>query len=363
MRLKLVLIFLVQWMTVQSLAQPVSYSTDHVFERDKEWVDKSISKIQENFKLKFNLEVEVHPRLVHVDDEEDNHIFGNYSYHKIIFGKLSKEQFDHLNSYYQFPIPSKEIQKKQYEPNKVYELVDFLLPKIQPLSGKQLWAGVPTHTLESPHLSDRENTFFNSNCWSTVHDILVSDQLPFKISGFVTDSHYMGSNVRKIISDDNFTENITKRQDQDLKAYDVFIQPDGDGIFHTGVFVGPGLIFEKLGLGGDEYLVSPFLVHWEKERADEFRKKWIFRRLINSITITPAMISSNDEITIDDIYWENLLEVEFNTEKGRYGFASGRLSEKLFMPKQLQSCDFESMEKKLCKKSMSRDFQAKLIEN
>lgn len=166
---------LIVFVTITSQGQQ-DLDENFVFLIDREGVAAEVKYIKEQFKIKFQIDVEVNPKLIQVDNEGDP--LGEYSYHDITFGKLAARQFQRLKNYYRFPLKSKKIPELKYESEKIYTLKDFLLPKIQPLLGKMMFSGVKKKSLKKE--SDSENyIYFSSNCWSTVHDILISDYAPF----------------------------------------------------------------------------------------------------------------------------------------------------------------------------------------
>jgi hypothetical protein len=321
--------------SVNTSAAPVNLDPNSIFDSDTELVNQEVELIQKAFKAKFGLKVTVSPKLIQVDNESEP--FGEYSYHGISFGRLSLSEFNLLKKYYQFPTKVTIQWDLSYEPTREYKLVDFLAPKIQPLMGKTMFFGIPTKLLAvDANYTEQEYIFFSSNCWSTVHEILVSDRWPFDFHGYVTDMNASGKTVLDEALGNNATSKEVSYDPQNINAYDYFLNLDEFGILHTAVFIGPGLIFEKVGLGFDRFRVG-YHTHI---------KNLHYRRIYKPI-VHPRELSTSLTEVKDDKFWQLPLKV-ISDKAGNFILDPNNITSKTVTDALIRICTLEDYEKSLC---------------
>jgi hypothetical protein len=186
------------------------------------------------------------------------------SYHlTVAFGKLSRPQFNLILENFKYPkLPVQFL--PSYSSTRSYELIDFLPPKIQALANKRVFSNFSTplpdwfQKYAADYLGeDRQDTILNdTNCWGTVHDVLLSDRYPDRSILF---------NYDKINDYYRNPKSFTRLNSTTLlKPYDFTLYYDqlSDGskeTTHASLYLGHGLIYEKEGLSEmDHYRIFYF---------------------------------------------------------------------------------------------------------
>jgi hypothetical protein len=180
----------------------------------------------------------------------------------ITFGKLTSAQFEAAKKKFSYSnLPVKFLPK--YNPNKSYEMADFLPPKAQALMNKRTTG---TIQVEMPKwfqkytkaFLGREQTslYHDTNCWGTAHDILQSSRSPNVVNLFnidaVNDHYYRNPKYFDAV------------QLKNIRPYDVVLQYDDyegtdKAIQHVALYLGNYLVFQKDGLSEmDHYRITLF---------------------------------------------------------------------------------------------------------
>lgn len=102
------------------------------------------------------------------------------------------------------------------------------------------------------------------------------------------------------------------------------------------MFVGPGLIFEKVGLGFDRYRVGVF--------RENSRIKY---RKIKSPLPHPKLVSINQLSSEDDIFWEHPLTV-VKEPNSQFVLDPSKINSKAVMSPLIRICSREDADKNLC---------------
>lgn len=169
----------------------------------------------------------------------------------IKFGRLSPEDFLKLkNSFMYLRLPA--AFHPQYDKDKEYELTDFLPPKIQALSNLRNLGTVSTsvpyefQNIGTTFLGGtfQEEIYFDTNCWGTVHDILLSESKPLEINFYNSQDKTI-----QYFTNPAYFEKVEKFSD--IQPYDVIIHYESDAkeiADHFNIYLGQGLVFEKTGL-------------------------------------------------------------------------------------------------------------------
>lgn len=179
----------------------------------------------------------------------------------ISFGKLTPAQFELAKKYFFYSrLPS--AYAPVYDAQKNYELIDFLPPKVQALANRRTFEGfeMSTPTWFKKYMPQYlgftpETLLTQTNCWGTVHDVLISTRFPTKAILFNIDdivSYYQNPKFFSSVS------NV-----QNLKPYDVILyyyESDGARIVdHAALYLGHGLIYQKDGLSEMDHYKITFL--------------------------------------------------------------------------------------------------------
>lgn len=181
----------------------------------------------------------------------------------ITFGKLTPSQFEAAKKKFSYSkLPAQFL--PTYNPNKSYEMTDFLPPKAQALMNKRtngtILYPMPKwfQKYSADYLGGRVQTELNNstNCWGTAHDILLSSRYPDVISLFnidaVNDSYFRNP---------KFFDRIDPKN---IRPYDVILQYDDyegsdKSIQHVSLYLGNYLVFQKDGLSEmDHYRITLF---------------------------------------------------------------------------------------------------------
>lgn len=251
------------------------YKPRDILASDRLEVDSEVAYIKNAFYSKFGILVEVKPQLISVDSQNKTPR-GEYSYHQIEFGKLSKDQFETIQRFYRFPLSNTLISENEHEQKKNYSLLDFLVPKIQPLPGHFFVGEIPL---------DGKPLLIDANCWSTVQDVLFSNIDPFTITGFID---FSSQPLKTLTS--SASKPISFAGTHSIKAYDYFIELDDNPnlIKHTAVFVGPGIVFEK---------TAPSEIGLYRIGTHRMDSKFLYRRLVKTL-LSPQDSAALSEQTI-----------------------------------------------------------------
>lgn len=312
---------------------PVELPENYIFPNQVAELSDDLNYITNAFKQKFLIDIQVEVSLVRVENGGDHDPIGEYSFHKIVFGKLSKAQFDQLDTYYQFPFgvaPNKRI----FEASKIYSLQDFLLPKMQPLLGKTFFGFFKKSTIQ-PDDTTGEMITYIPNCWTTVHDMLTSDQDPFSLNGLIYGFGDGGKYFIDLYRNSDFFDPL-KADIFGFRAYDVLAHILEDvEIGHTAVVIGPGIVFEKQAPGNEGYAVRPF-------RTKEFYE---FYRMKKPLTLPKDLpsLDINEQFLVS-----NPAQVVFDNSSNEYVLDSNGAHHLAIKSAKLITCDAESMDKGLC---------------
>lgn len=284
----------------------VELPENFVFEHQIEEVEEHVKRIESIFTEHFNIQASVEQTLIEVFNSPVN---GDYSYHKIKFGKLTEDQFKKLDEYYQFPIG--EPIKRVYDATKVYSIQDFLVPKIQSVAGKTMYGRFkPLSISSTPY--DGEGVAYMPNCWTTVHDVLTSDRAPMELNGIIHDFENNGVFFIELFKNQKYFKPLSAPERKDIKAYDVFadVKSEEFGLQHAGVFIAPGLVFEKTGPGAERYRIRAMA------REDLQRDSFRFYRLTQPLLLPSELpqLSKNNK-------WKIANPIRVTLDKGTGLFA------------------------------------------
>jgi hypothetical protein len=170
----------------------------------------------------------------------------------ITFGKLTSAQFEAAKKKFSYAkLPAQFL--PTYNPNRSYEMTDFLPPKAQALMNKRTSPGIATEMPKwfQKYSADYLNGYAQTglmnytNCWGTVHDVLLSSRFPNVINLFnidsINDKYYRNPQFFKRIDPKN------------IRPYDVVLQYDDYAgsdktIQHAALYLGNYLVFQKDGL-------------------------------------------------------------------------------------------------------------------
>lgn len=179
----------------------------------------------------------------------------------IQFGKLTENQFLIAKKKFSYSkLPTQFL--PNYIPNKNYELTDFLPPKMQALMNKRTHGTLKTkmpdwfvkHTPLYLNGDSQIDLYNDTNCWGTVHDILLSARFPDIIHLFNIDlinDHYYRNK--------NYFDRIDPKS---IQPYDIILEYDDyEGtdfsIQHASLYLGNYLVFQKDGLSEvDHYRIT-----------------------------------------------------------------------------------------------------------
>jgi hypothetical protein len=171
-------------------------------------------------------------RLRRADLRKDRLALADWGTYNFLFGRLTRAEFDFVKSYFAIPL-TRLVPEPSYDANRSYELLDFLLPKIQAAIGKNL-SGNLNHDIE-----------LAANCWSTVHDVLVSSRDPLTTYLYLSD----GVEAATLLRDRKYSSEVPIRE---LRPFDyvLFLIKDENGKVaaeHAAIYIGADLVFQKSG--------------------------------------------------------------------------------------------------------------------
>jgi hypothetical protein len=175
----------------------------------------------------------------------------------ITFGLLKPAQFEALKNTFSY----KRMNPKYgpvYDVKRKYQLLDFLPPKVQALANTRLIRNsvieVPAWFQKHKIAKGQRDILSNTNCWGTVHDVLMSDRFPETVFIFNIDS------VVNYFKNPQYFSQF--KSEENLKPYDVILYYDDEErtqMAHAAVSLGFGLIYEKEGLSEVDHYKINFL--------------------------------------------------------------------------------------------------------
>jgi hypothetical protein len=305
-----------------------------VFAHQIDDVNDQIDRITKAFKTHLGVHVSVTPTLIEVYNEP---VYGNYSYHKIDFGTLTPDEFKRLNEYYQFPLGP--TLQRDFKPEKRYSIEDFLVPKIQSLSGKTTYGRFkPISVSQKPYPG--EGAAYIPNCVTTVHDILTSDRAPFDLHGFNYDMANSGAFHIGLFTGSSHFRTLKLGSVGEIKAYDVFTLISDESLDHAAVFVAPGVVFEKEAPGSERYKIRALDdIHFEIESSG-------FHRLVQPLPL-PVEFPNLSPVELWKV--QHPIKVSLDKATGRFIPDPGTiLSKAVGQYSTLSTCPRAAAEKELC---------------
>lgn len=212
----------------------------------------------------------------------------NTTVYEVKFGKMSREEFNALKSYYN---NSSEV---KYSPNRSYELVDFLPPMAQATLNKVFKAKTNMLDIDTPSLRDffMDNFYGSvelqtlSNCWNAAFGFLNSMLKGSKLLTLFLPNPY---SVEAALDDYKQIDNVKDLIPGDLvviKARDPNYAEEQ--IQHVAVVIGPNLVFEKT----EAYGLSPFRIFKLDETIAQVNER-IFDNDMEALPVTFRRASEN----------------------------------------------------------------------
>ncbi|WP_413575225.1 hypothetical protein ACLVWU_13070 [Bdellovibrio sp. HCB290] len=172
-------------------------------------------------------------------------------------GQLSSVQFQTLKDFYRLPL-NPQATWLEYNPQRSYELIDFLPPKMQAPLGKTFESSETVNWLKPLNGADATEYWISTNCWSTAYDLLSSMSDPF------TSHLFMDPNDVYVAEIMRHTSGSYEVRESEVKPYDYVLymvknQQGQWGLDHVAVHIGLGLVYEKTGNTGglDYYEIRP----------------------------------------------------------------------------------------------------------
>lgn len=167
---------------------------------------------------------------------KDPHNFEVFQFIQFRFGKLNRVQFDALKAAY-----AGDRSAVPYDADREYELIDFLLPKMQAL----------IHT-RFPSMQ-RKKDWVSSNCWGTAYDLLryTRDISVFYVDDSEIRPQFESPDHSTLIAEverdiRNDAPAILDAQDK-LQFGDLALLYFGWGLAHAAIYVDKGIYFEMTG--------------------------------------------------------------------------------------------------------------------
>ncbi len=195
-----------------------------------------------------------HKCLVKIDNSNPLELWKNRL--SFDFGKITKSDFIFLKNTYSGW--SKSQTAVVYDPNRTYQLIDFLPPLIQALNGHRFIPEKTQTTLNNQDLSSLEKYLY-MNCWGLVYEVLrLAKHSPTEAVIFMAQGSVMLDRIRN-----NSEMLLSFQEPSEMARSNLSIQP-GDVLLvlhksltgyeyldHIAIAIDNGIYFEKAGTGKD----------------------------------------------------------------------------------------------------------------